>query len=388
MTRNRNRPLLAAKRLAGAALTLWLTACATPAPEKAPLVFYPPPPALPRLQFLTSYSGVKDIERQSAFDKFVVGEQLDIKLDKAYGVALHGGKIYVCDTNATVMVFDLVARTFRPLAGSEAGEGKLAQPQNIAIDADGNKFVADVGRGQVVIFDRDDRYVRAIGSDTPWRPVDVATFADRLYVADYENRVVRIYERATGEPLGTIGDRGEPSERLDRPTNLAFDPEGFLWISDFGRFQIVKYDRDGNFQLAVGRPGDNLGNFARPRGVAVDREGNLYAVDASFSNVQIFNRDGRLLLFFGGPGFEAGQFQLPADVAIDYDNIGHFRDLAGPDFEIEYLVLVTSQFGPRQVNVFGFGRDRSKRYPTDAEIRELLEQRRKKEMERQAPPPP
>ena len=118
------------------------------------------------------------------------------------------------------------------------------------------------------------------------------------------------------------------------------------------------------------------------------RDGNLYAVDASFNNVQIFNREGRLLLFFSGPGFEAGQLQLPADVAIDYDNVGHFREFAGPDFEIEYLVLVTSQFGPRQVNIFGFGRDRNRKYPTEAEIREQIEQRRKKEMERQQPPPP
>ncbi|MBZ0089482.1 MAG: hypothetical protein K8H90_03780, partial [Thermoanaerobaculia bacterium] len=316
------------------------------------------------------------------------GEQLDIKLDKAYGVALHGGRIYVCDTNATVLVFDLAAREFGPLAGAEAGEGKLSQPQNIAVDPEGNKYVADVGRGQVVVFDRDDRYVRAIGSETPWRPVDVAVLGERVYVADYENRAVRIFARANGEPLGTIGDRGEPAERLDRPTNLAIDSEGFLWVSDFGRFQILKYDLDGKFLLAVGRPGDNLGDFARPRGVAVDREGNLYAVDASFNNVQIFNRDGRLLLFFSGPGFEPGQLQLPADVAIDYDNVSHFRAFAGPDFEIEYLVLVTSQFGPRQVNVFGFGKDRGKKYPTDAEIRELIEQRKKKEMERQAPPPP
>ncbi len=158
-------------------------------------------------------------------------------------------------------------------------------------------------------------------------------------------------------------------------------------MTDFGRFQIVRFDRDGHFQKAIGRPGDNLGDFARPKGIAVDRAGNLYAVDASFNNLQVFNRDGRLLMFFGGPGTEPGQLQLPADVSIDYDNVRYFQGLADADFEIEYLVLVTSQFGPRQINVYGFGRDRTKKYPTEEEIRKQLEERRKKELERQAPPP-
>ena len=33
-------------------------------------------------------------------------EMQDTKLDKPYGVAMYDGKIYVCDTNATVIVLD------------------------------------------------------------------------------------------------------------------------------------------------------------------------------------------------------------------------------------------------------------------------------------------
>ncbi len=373
-------------RLALAALALVAGACATPKPQPAPAVYFPPPPALPRLQFLTSFSGLKDVEEQSAFNRFVVGELVDVKLEKIYGAAIWNGRIYACDSNTTVVVFDLVGKKFHQLEGAE-GEGLLKSPLNLAIDADGTKYVVDVERSQVVVFGPDDRYQRAFGLETAWRPVDVALFGDRVYVADYENRRVQVFDKASGELVKAIGGAGEPIEQLDRPTNVAFDPNGDLWVTDFGRFQIVKYDRDGHFELAVGRPGDNLGDFARPKGIAVDREGNLYAVDASFNNVQIFNREGRLLMFFGGPGTEGGQLQLPADVSIDYDNVALFRSYASPDFEIEYLVTVTSQFGPRQVNVYGFGRDRTKKYPTDEEIRKLLEERRQKELEKQAPPP-
>src|SRR5215471_19511198 len=96
-----------------AALAALLAACASNQvkPQEAP-VFFPPAPELPRLQYLTSFSSMKDIQVQSSFNKFVVGEVPDVKLDKPYGVAIQGEKIYVCDTNSTVVVFDLKNKTF------------------------------------------------------------------------------------------------------------------------------------------------------------------------------------------------------------------------------------------------------------------------------------
>jgi hypothetical protein len=179
--------------------------------------------------------------------------------------------------------------------------------------------------------------------------------------------------------LKTIGDKGEPRERLDRPTNLAFDEDGYLYVTDFGRFQVMKYDRDGHFRASIGNLGADFGHFARPKGLALDREGRLYAVDASFNNVQIFNKDGRLLLFFGGGGDAPGNFTLPAKVAIDYDNVSYFEKYLEPGFKPEYLILVTSQFGERRVNVFAYGRSEGKTYPSDAEALKALEERRKKE---------
>jgi DNA-binding beta-propeller fold protein YncE len=371
-------------RLKGASLAVlaFLAAgCATTHP-KAPAVFFPPAPEPPRLQYLTSFSGLKDVEKQSAFDRFVVGAQQDIKIDKPYGVGIYDGRIYVCDTNSTVLVFDLKSRSFGALKGA-SGPGALVAPANISIEKDGTKYVADPSRGQIVVFDRNDDYLKAYGAPGGWRPVDAVPFEDRLYVADVANGLVKIFDKQSGEMIKAIGDKGEPSERLDRPTNLAFDGQGYLYVTDIGRFQVVKFDRDGHFKATFGKPGDNLGHFARPKGIALDRQGRLYAVDASFNNVQIFNGEGRLLMFFGGSGEAAGSFTLPAKVAIDYDNLQYFQQYAQADFQIEYLVLVTSQFGPRLVNVFAFGQEKGKTYPSDEEVLKQIEERRKKELEKQ-----
>ena len=367
------------------ALAILMAACATAPPKRQESpVFFPAAPELPRLQYLTSFSSLLDVEEQSKFNRFVVGQKQDVKLDKPYGVAIYDWKIYVCDTNSTVIVFDLRNKSFAPLKGA-VGPGRLIQPTNISIDKDGTKYVADPLRGQIVAFDRDDAYLRAYGEPGGWRPVDVVAYEDKLYVADIANGLIKVFDKQSGETLMTFGSGGAPSDRLDRPTNLAVDGEGYLYVTDLGRFQVVKFDRAGHFKMAFGSLGDGPGHFARPKGIAVDRDGHLYVVDAAFSNVQIFNKEGRVLMFFGGSGDQPGNFILPAKVTLDYDNLSYFQQFAQPNFQIDYLVLVTSQFGPRLVNVLASGRERGKKYPTDAELLNQIEQRRQ-EMEKSQKP--
>lgn len=371
-------------------LILIIAGCSTP-PKKAEYgpVFYPDPPELPRLQYLTSYSSSKDIEPgRSAFDKFVTGTEDRVRrLDKPYGVAIHEGKIYVADTNTTVMVFDLVGKKFERLKGAQ-GPGKLLQPQNIFIEKNGTKYVADPIRGQIVVFDKDDKYLTAYGDKGTWKPVDVAVYGDRIYVADMKIGDIWVLDKNTGETLKRFGaarkDR-EPEHWLKFPTNLVFDSEGYMYVSDAGRFQIVKMDRDGHFLGTIGRLGTNVGHFARPRGVATDKAGRLYAVDAAFDNVQIFNKEGQILLFFSKAGRNPGDLFLPAKVVIDYDNVKYFEQYAHPNFEIEYLIIVTSQFGDRLVNIYGFGKEKGKKYPTDEELEKALKEQIEKFKETKSP---
>ena len=369
------------RKIASAVLVIIMTSCAAPAKKNEEIVFFPPAPELPRIQYLTYYTGLKDIEEESAFERFILGAKQDRRVDKPYGVGIYDGKIYVCDTNSTVIVFDLKEKTYGPLKGAK-GKGKLVQPINISIEEGGIKYVTDPIRGQVVAFDRNDEYLKAYGMTVKWKPVDAVSFEERLYVADIMNGAVRVFDKQSGEIVKSIGDSGDPEERLDRPTNLAFDRDGYLYAADVGRFQVVKFDRDGRFISTFGKLGDSTGHFARPKGIAVDREGRLYAVDAAFDNVQIFNKNGRPLLFFGLDEPGPGNFELPAKVVIDYNNMQYFQKYAQPDFEIEYLILVTSQVGDRAVNVLGYGQEKGKRYPTEEEILKSIEEKRQKELEK------
>lgn len=367
---------------------LAMIGCAAPPKKESFTLFYPQPPELPRLQWLASFTGARDIQpERSAFDKFVIGaEDRSRRLDKPYGTAIYDGKIYVCDTNRTVMVFDLEEKTFLPLKGAH-GAGKLLQPLNISVDSQGYKYITDPVRGQVVIFDQNDRYVRALGLPGVWKPVDAQVFEGKLYVADIKNAVVVIVNKENGEIVKRIGNTGEPVGQLSMPTNLAFDNQGMLYVSDAGKFEVMKYDREGRFVGAIGKVGTNPGSFARPKGIAIDRENRLYVVDAAFDNVQLFNADQMLLLWFGHfgkTGLNPGELYLPAKVVVNYENVRYFQKYSDPHFQLEYLVIVTSQFGDNMVNVYGYGKEKGKVYPTDAELKKELEgkiQKMKKDLD-------
>jgi len=77
-------------------------------------------------------------------------------------------------------------------------------------------------------------------------------------------------------------------------------------------------------------------------------------VDAAFENVQIFNSSGQLLMYFGGPYSSPGDMWLPAGVAVDYSNLDYFNKYVDPEFELQYLVYVTNQYGPGKIGVYGF----------------------------------
>ena len=75
--------------------------------------------------------------------------------------------------------------------------------------------------------------------------------------------------------------------------------------------------------------------------------------------------EGQLLMFFGSPGLYPDSINLPVDIEIDYDNVALFQRYAHPDFKLEYIILITSQFGPNKVNVFGFGKMKDVDYSDD-----------------------
>ena len=361
-------------RLIGALLSaLALLAGCVTTPSKAPAqkeaVFYPRPPDAPRIQHLATYASARDLEIDksgSGLKDFLLGEDKhEEALMRPYGVAMADGKIYVADSRGPgLAIFDLKARKFSLISGS--GSGRMQRPINVSIDADGTKYVTDAARNQVLVYDRGDSFIAAYGDKGEFKPVDIAIAGERLYVVDIEHHEVRVLDKRSGKLQFKFGRSGtDEGKWLHQPTNLAVGRDGDIYVVETGNFRVARFTPEGKFVRHYGEAGQAPGQFARPKGIAMDRAGRMYVGDAAFQNVQIFDHDGRILMAFGQAVDNAPGLNLPAGVAVDYDNIALFRGFADPGFTIEHLILVVSQFGPNQVDVFGFGKMSGAEYPPD-----------------------
>lgn len=333
-----------------------LTGCAQSPKHDYGTIFYPLPPETPRVQFLTSITTEGDLGKTSGFRNFLLGEQQSQKrLARPYGIAHDKGHIYIADkTIKKIIIMDLVEQSFDYIR--DVNEGALKDPMGIAITDDGYKYVADSGRGQIVVFDENNKFVRAYGNENQFRPTSVAVFENKIYVCDISENEIEVLDKKSGAVLAKIGKTGSGKTDLHVPTHITVDKNGNLFITDALNFRIQVFDKDGKHIRSIGELGTYPGTFGRPKGIDVDREGHIYTADASFELIQIFDiESGEPLLPFGKYGPLPGSTYLPGGVHIDYDNVEAFAKYADPDFKIKYLIYVGNMLGEHKLNVYGFG---------------------------------
>jgi sugar lactone lactonase YvrE len=332
-------------------------------PSEQPSVFFPLPPLPPRVQYLGSISSPLDLPgTRSGFAEFILGpEPLRYPLVKPINAILVGSQLYICDTILnTVLVYDLVTGDVHPLAG-DRGIGKIKQPNNIAVDEEGNLYIADKLRNAVLVYGPDERFLHAWGRPGETEPVAVAAGPEVLYVCDIKNNCIEVWDRSNGEFLRSIGEKGNGPGQFFLPTYISLDDNGNLYVTDTGNFRIQKFSPDGQSIMQVGELGVALGQFAWPKGIGVDSRNRIYVVDSRFNNVQIFNSEGQLLFFFGGPGPDSGNLDVPAGIRIHpWPSVEWLTNRLAEGFDPEFLIIVVSQKGAGFINFFAVAREADK----------------------------
>ncbi|MCF6364766.1 MAG: 6-bladed beta-propeller [Bacteroidales bacterium] len=327
----------------------------TTIPEK--VIVFPSAPDTARIQFLTSIGNSFDIEgRQSKFKSFVLGKEESKTIKNAFGVDIRFGKIYVCDIGIKGLeIIDLNKKTFDYFLPE--GNGKLVIPVNCHVDEKGYLYVADSGRKEIVVFDVNGNFVNAFGASESFKPLDVFVSDNKIWVANMKNHTIDVFQNDTSYKfLFSFPDAKKGDDAfLYQPRNV-FVTNNNVFVSDFGSFNVKKFSKEGNYLSTIGAQGLKPGQFARPKGIAVDNEDNLYVIDAAFANAQIFNKDNHVLMFFGNPaGGQSGKgyMYMPAGIDINYEDVHFFEKFTDPKFKLKYIILVTNQYGPYKLNIYG-----------------------------------
>ncbi len=135
----------------------------------------------------------------------------------------------------------------------------------------------------------------------------------RIYVAESGEGRVAIIDPAnsTFEYLKGMED---PRGVLKEPVNMAFDKEGFLYVADTGRREIVVYAPDGSYSNAFGR---NLAQGSKIVSVAVHQD-KLYALDLGASRIRVLDRKtGEQETEFGYVDKPNQSLRAPSNFTID-----------------------------------------------------------------------
>jgi hypothetical protein len=189
-------------------------------------------------------------------------------MGEAIGVATNSKGhvfVYTRSANTRLFEFDQNGTYVR-----EIGEGNYGFEfaHSVRVDSEDNIWVVDEGTNMIIKFNPAGRVVMVLGR----RP-----------------------EAVLGLVAPAAGPR-PPAEKylFGRPTDVGWDPQGNIFISDgYTNHRVVKYDKNGRFLRQVGSetPGSEPSQFNTPHGLAVDAQGNVYVADRANHRMQVFDNN-------------------------------------------------------------------------------------------------
>lgn len=237
------------------------------------------------------------------------------------GIAVDGaGNIYVADTaNATIRKITAtgVVTTVAGQAGvsghvdGNATTARFDQPSDVAVDASGNLYVADVGSSTIRKITPAGVVSTLAGLAYSTGSADgtgsaarfyspeglVVDASGNLYVADTNNSTIRKITPAgvvstLAGLAGSTGDADGPGStaRFYHPSDLALDSAGNIFVADTDNSMIRRIDSGGivsyvaGGQVVIAVVG--MVSFNYPTGVAVDASGDVYVADTNNHIIQ------------------------------------------------------------------------------------------------------
>jgi uncharacterized protein (TIGR03437 family) len=199
------------------------------------------------------------------------------------------GNLYIADTGNHVIrkisggnITTVAGMIGQPAYGGDLGaatSANLQSPTGIAFDAAGNYYISEGGNNAYQI-----------------RKVDIKT------------GIISTYVGISGGSTGTAG-------KLQSPVGLVFDAAGAIYIADSGHQSVDKFVAPAAFSLFAGNQtagfaGDGgqaaKAQLNKPTGVAFDAAGNLYVADSNNSRIRKITPDGIINTIAGKGGANYG----------------------------------------------------------------------------------
>jgi len=236
-----------------------------------------------------------------------------------------GGQLLVTDAvHAWVQVFDKASGKFiSRFGGKGEGDAQLDKPEGIAVDPNGNIFIADYNTGFIKKYDASYKWLLTFSEYGSEKGQNIKSeFMDirdgKLYMPEAGNHRVDVFD-LNGKFLFDFGGMGAEPGKMNNPEAAKFSSEGKLYVSDLKNDRVQVFDKDGKLLTAWGKTGSGPGEFKSPAGVAIDKNDNIYVTEIGNDRVQVFDKDGKFLTMWGKKGAGNGEFGNLHGIIVDKD---------------------------------------------------------------------
>jgi DNA-binding beta-propeller fold protein YncE len=279
----------------------------------------------------------------------IVGQRAEGVLRFPEAVAVDTqGNVYVADQLSYVVQKFTAAGAFETEWGSfGGGHGQFGPIGGLATDAAGNVYVVDSSHNRIEKFDPNGTFITqwghkgsepgqfSFGSSQDYtKPPGggIAVAGSFVYVADSGNNRIQRFNLEGGEGM-EWGTKGSGPGQFTYPRGVAANASEVL-VADDDNHRIEKFDPDGAYQSAAGSQGTGPGQFAFPYGVALDAAGNVYVADDLGHRVVKLNPELGFLGAWGGYGTKPGQLAFPRAIASDPAGDNYVANTANDRVEV------------------------------------------------------
>lgn len=141
-------------------------------------------------------------------------------------------------------------------------------------------------------------------------------YEGNLYVVDRRRHQLLKFN-GKGEFVKQIGGFGRDEEEFDDPRDVSANSTLNIFVADYNNNRVVRYDKNLNFLNTLISKWPEPFNFLQVLSVAVSPQGDLFLLDDAIKRVIKFNRASEPVESFGGIYESFGQLLDPMQVTLD-----------------------------------------------------------------------
>ena len=194
-------------------------------------------------------------------------------------------------------------------------EGTQLDLSGIAVNSEGDIAVCDQGYNRVILLGKEGTFKEPIGQSGSKKGEfilpDGVVYSknNHLFVSDYGNHRIQMYDHRTGKFCFTFGTGGSADGQLKFPSGLSADGNGNIIVSDWGNNRVQVFDERGHFKFKFSSHAtscyrstlgchDSRSGLIEPQH-CIAFNNSFFVSDSGENCVKVFNENGTFLYNFG-----------------------------------------------------------------------------------------